>query len=300
MIDKHESITAKICSFVRAYHSAYSKQKIFDDYLAYDLLGQSDYIKIGQLIEHGYETEKYRKDEHFSKEQIEKHVIESLSPIPLSRIAYTEQKLCEFARVHEKTQYVLLGAGLDTFSFRNADKSIEIFELDHPDTGRYKLEKVKELELIVPDNVHFVAIDFNHDNLIEVLKKSGFDTHKPAVFSILGVTYYLSLDVFDRTLQMIDELTDSSAMVIFDYPDETTLVSTDEDSRVYRLRMMTKKLGENMVYGYRSEELVNALEKHNFKVYEHKDPQMLQSMYFQDRTDGMKAYENVHLLSGIK
>ena len=56
MIDKHESITAKICSFVRAYHSIYSHEKIFDDSLAYDLLRQHEYLKVGQLIEHNFDA----------------------------------------------------------------------------------------------------------------------------------------------------------------------------------------------------------------------------------------------------
>lgn len=56
MIDTQESITAKLCSFARAYHSNYGKEKIFDDYLAYDMMGKEEYEEIGQLIEHDFDT----------------------------------------------------------------------------------------------------------------------------------------------------------------------------------------------------------------------------------------------------
>ena len=300
MIDKHESITAKICSFVRAYHSAYSDDIIFDDNLAYDLLGQEDYVRVGQLIENSYDTGSYKKDALFDRNAIEQHVNEFLSPIPLSRIRYTEKMLGDFVKRNGKTQYVILGAGLDTFAFRNTDENIEIYELDHPDTGRYKKEKIKELEPVIPKNVHFVSIDFNKDNLIDVLLNAGFDRTVPTVFSILGVTYYLTLEIFENTLKMLDEITDSKAMVIFDYPDESTITNSDKNSKVFKLREMTAKLGEKMTYGYKTSELTDALRRHSFTVFEHKDPESINNTFFKDRTDGMRAYENVHFLAGVK
>lgn len=64
------------------------------------------------------------------------------------------------------------------------------------------------------------------------------------MFSILGVTYYLTLEIFENTLKMLDEITDSKAMVIFDYPDESTITNSDKNSKVFKLREMTAKLGE--------------------------------------------------------
>lgn len=299
MIDKHESITAKICSFVRAYHSIYSHQKIFDDALAYDLMEQKEYIRIGQLIEHDFKLEEYDEGAVFDRSVVDKKVNAFLAPIPLCRIAYTESALLKFAKEQGQVQYVILGAGLDTFAFRNSNRSIEVFELDHPDTQRYKKGKVKQLEWVIPDNVHFIAIDFNKDNLIEVLLKNGFNKDKPAFFAILGVTYYLTLDIFENTLKMIDELTDSSAEVVFDYPDETTF-SKEADSRVTKLSQMTALLGEKMAHGYSLKDITDALQHNGFSVREHLSPKDLDKLYFMDRTDGQKAYENVHLITGLK
>ena len=244
MIDKHESITAKICSFVRAYHSIYSHEKIFDDSLAYDLLSQHEYLKVGQLIEHNFDVNKYDDDYVFNRAQIDDTVNRFLSPIPLSRIRYTEDSLYEYAKKGH-VQYVLLGAGLDTFAFRNTNLNIEIYELDHPDTGYYKKDKIKSLEWVVPENVHFVPIDFNTQSIEEVLANSSFDPRKRTFFSILGVTYYLSLEVFSKTIETLSSITKNESVIVFDYPDDTTFTS-DENSDVTKLHQMTELLGEKI------------------------------------------------------
>ena len=59
MIAAQESITAKLCSFARAYHSNTGRKKIFDDYLAYDLMGKEEFEEIGQLIQNDFEPEQY-------------------------------------------------------------------------------------------------------------------------------------------------------------------------------------------------------------------------------------------------
>ena len=297
MIDKHESITAKICSFVRAYHSIYSHEKIFDDSLAYDLLSQHEYLKVGQLIEHNFDVTKYDENYVFNRKLIDETVNKFLSPIPLSRIRYTEDSLKEYAK-SDPVQYVLLGAGLDTFAFRNTNENIEIYELDHPDTGRYKKEKIKSLEWVVPKNVHFVPIDFNTQSIDEVLNKSGFDPYKRTFFSILGVTYYLSLEVFSKTIETLSSITKKEAVIVFDYPDDTTFTS-DENSDVTKLHQMTELLGEKMAHGYKFSEIEKCFESYKGRVLEHLTPDDINNKYFLHRHDGMKAYANVHLVKGI-
>ena len=71
-------------------------------------------------------------------------------------------------RKHDKCQYVICGAGMDTFAFRNDDPKIKIYELDHPDTGRYKRERIRELEWNIPKNLVFVPIDFSKEDMTEV------------------------------------------------------------------------------------------------------------------------------------
>ena len=90
MIDDMESVTAKLCSFARAYHSNHEKNKIFDDYLAYDLMGKEEYDEIGQLIEHEYDKSLFDLAYTFSGKRIRDKLNRYISPIPLSR-AGTDQ-----------------------------------------------------------------------------------------------------------------------------------------------------------------------------------------------------------------
>ena len=146
MIAAQESITAKLCSFARAYHSNIGRKKVFDDYLAYDLMGKEEFEEIGQLIQNDFVLAGNSGSESFETERIALKLNRYIAPIPLSRIAFAETKLLEFAEKHPGCQYVICGAGMDTFAFRNDDPKLRIFELDHPDTGRYKRERIRKLE----------------------------------------------------------------------------------------------------------------------------------------------------------
>lgn len=295
MIDTQESITAKLCSFARAYHSHCGRQKIFDDYLAFDLMGKSQYEEVGQLIENDFDVSKIDANMGFSGKNVYEKLHRYISPIPLSRIAFAERQLREFSQKNDKCQYVICGAGMDTFSFRNANPNIRIFELDHPDTRRYKLERIKALEWNIPKNVSFVPIDFSKDDMTEVLLKAGFDREVPAFFAVLGVTYYLPLNVFEDTVKKIGMLSSANDKLVFDFPDETTL--TDKAlQRVKDLAKITEKLGEPMQHGFSLDEIENVLEKHHFRIGIHKSPETIQADFFNSRTDGQTAYENIHFI----
>ena len=121
MIDERESVTAKICAFVRAWHSNRSRQKIYDDYLAYDFMGKDEYDNIYELISSGLDG-----TQRFSRDDTEQIIAEYFAPIPLSRIHFNESRLQDFAEQNDKIQYVICGAGSDTFSFRNDNENIEI------------------------------------------------------------------------------------------------------------------------------------------------------------------------------
>ena len=218
-----------------------------------------------------------------------------ISPIPLSRIAFSERKLLEFAQRHGVCQYVICGAGMDTFAFRNSDPRIKIFELDHPDTGRYKRERIRKLEWNIPEDLTFVPIDFSKDDMGQKLLEAGFDPDIPSFFAILGVSYYLTLDVFEQTIGKIGELGRSAVSIVFDYPDETTLQSRNSE-RVKTLAGITEKLGEKMLHGYSFREIYTVLDSHNFEIEEHETPQMIQEHFFQDRDDDIRAFENINFI----
>lgn len=294
MINEQESITAKLCSFARAYHSNYSREKIFDDYLAYDIMGIDEYREVGQLIENNFDVSKYNPNVVFHSEKVYPTVNKYISPIPLSRIAYAENKLNLFAEKYGKCQYVICGAGMDTFAFRNGNPNITVFELDHPDTQKYKLDKIKALEWNIPKNINYVPIDFSKSSLDKALSLTKFDNNIPTFFSILGVTYYLTLPIFEETIKSIANLSVKNTGLVFDYPDETTF--NNPAARVRELSEITAKLGEPMMHGYKYEELKKALSNNKFDVTEHMTPKQIQSTYFNNRSDRQSAFENIHFI----
>lgn len=305
MIEKQESITAKLCLFARAYHSGADSQspKIFDDYLSFDLMGRSEYEEIGQLIENDFDSAKYDENRWFRYSNIKDVLYKYILPIPLSRLSFAEHALADFAEAHDgKIQYVICGAGMDSFAFRNTNKNIRIFEIDHPDTQAYKRQRIKELEWTVPQNLTFVPVDFSKDNLKDRLLQSGFDTTLPTFTAILGVSYYLTLPVFEETLRIISELTSEGSRVIFDFPDDSTFSERQSElnPRVKELAEVTKRLGEPMLHGFSVEEIKGALERHSMFIDRHEGPEEIQKKYFSNRKDDLKAYENVHFIMAEK
>ena len=299
MVASQESITAKLCTFARAYHSSFDREKIFDDYLAYDLMGIEGYRQMGQLIENKFDTSDLSDDPTFKRELILKRLNKYISPIPLSRIAFTEGELERFAKQHEKCQYVICGAGMDSFAFRNTNKNIEIFEIDHPDTQAYKKERIKELEWNIPDNLHFTEVDFSKDDMIFKLLSEGFDRDIPTFFAIPGVTYYITLPVFRQTLQKIRLISAEGSKVAFDFPDDSTFCAGCP-KRVKRLSLITEGLGEPMLHGFAVEEVRKVLAKTGFEVEEHLDPQSIQERFFENRSDEQTACENIHFILARK
>ena len=288
MVNERESVTAKICAFVRAWHSNRSREKIYDDYLAYDMLGKEEYDSIYELISGGLDG-----SQQFSPEDTEQIISEYFAPIPLSRIHFNESRLENFARENGKVQYVICGAGSDTFSFRSDNDDIEVFEIDHPDTQRYKLEKIRELEWNIRSNVHYVPVDFEKERMCDKLLESGFNPAKKTFFSILGVTYYLTLDVFTDTLKQMAELSALGSELVFDYPIKTGVFPR----RVERLEQMTEALGEVMRGGYDYNEVSRALYSLGFQIDTYMPPEKVQKEYFDGRQDDLKAFENVSLIS---
>lgn len=288
MIDERESVTAKICAFVRAWHSNRGRSKIYDDYLAYDMLGKDEYDSIYELISTGLDGSL-----NLSREDTESIIREYFAPIPLSRIHFNESRLEEFAAENGKIQYVICGAGSDTFAFRNTNDDIEVFEIDHPDTQRYKLEKIRELEWVKRQNVHYVSVDFERERMCDKLLDAGFDPAKKTFFSILGVTYYLTLDVFTDTLRQMADLSALGSELVFDYPIKTGSFPR----RVEKLEEITEALGEVMRGGYDYSEVSRALYSLGFQIDTYMPPEKVQKEYFEGREDGLRAFENVSLIS---
>ncbi|MBR1908713.1 class I SAM-dependent methyltransferase [bacterium] len=286
MKNAQESLTAKLCSFARAHHSNFIKQKIFDDYLAFDIMGKEEYDEVKMLVKSVFSNNEKCFDTGMLLNQY-------ISPILLPRIAYAENALCSFSIEHKNIQYVIMGAGMDTFAFRNTNENIKVFELDHPSTQRYKLKRIKHLMWNVPQNLTFVPIDFEVEDLKDALFNSGFNPDIPSFFTILGVSYYLDFGAFSKTIEDISQIMNSVIKIVFDYPDETTF----EVQRSKFLADITASLGEPMKQGFLYSDFESLFFDLGLDIESHLSPQDIQNIYFRERNDGQKAYKNIHFMT---
>ena len=293
MLKNEPSITAKVCAFARAHHSKYAGDKIFDDYLAYDLLGKSEYDQIKDKIVQIVSDQNWQIPE---LESFEDFLDELVSPIILSRIKYAEDLVMEYAATEKTLQYVICGAGMDSFAFRNEDPNIEIFELDHPNTHKYKLERIKELGWTIPSNVHFIEIDFEKQNMKDVLLEGGFAPKVKTLFAILGVTYYLELNALGITFENMSALTENESLILLDYPDKEIL--NKDKARMQVLKDITNGFGEKMKGGMSFEELKSELQINEFQILKHYDKEAIQKAFITGNK--LKAYENVNFITAIK
>ena len=113
-------------------------------------------------------------------------------------------------------QLVVLGAGLDTFAYRNPHSELSVFEVDHPATQAWKRERLARGDIAIPPSLRFAPIDFERQTLAQGLSAAGFDASVPTFFTWLGVVVYLSDEATWSTLRFIASVA-AGSHVVFDY-----------------------------------------------------------------------------------
>lgn len=184
-------------------------------------------------------------------------------------------------------QYVILGAGLDTFAYRNPFPSLKVFEVDFPATQLWKHELLAAAGIQLPKNLIYVPLDFERQTLAEGLVGAGFNADEPAFFSWLGVVPYLTLDAFRATIATIGRLPAGTA-VSFDYafPPETL---SPKRRRVFEvLSERVAAAGEPFQLFFTPKKLEEELRAAGFRRIEQFDTDCMNAAYFVGRADGLK------------
>ena len=294
-MDNKASITALMSSFGRAFHAENEDHPVFADHLAKNLMTTEEYAAVqgyilgrAQFFEPEIDSAAWEP-----KELLRRLVNVHIAPSPLCRAAYTENAL-KTAVLTGTEQYVMLGAGLDTFAFREKEflSKHKVFEVDHPMTQADKKERIARAGWTVPDNLTFVPVDFTKDSLTERLLAAGFDPSVKSFFSWLGVTYYLSAEAIDAMLSSLSELCADGSSLVFDYPDEDFFEAPEK--RVQNTIMMANAGGEPMQSAFSYGALEKLLEKHGFLIYELLTPDDIQRDVIDKAGADMKAFEHVN------
>jgi methyltransferase (TIGR00027 family) len=203
-----------------------------------------------------------------------------------ARSRYAEDRLAE-AVANGVTQYVVLGAGLDTFAYRNPFPALRVFEVDFPATQEWKRALLAEAAIALPASLTFVPLDFEHNALAEGLAEAGFDAGKAAFFGWLGVVPYLTLDAFRATLGAIAQLPAGSGVCFdFAFPPET--LSPARRLVFDGLAGRVAAAGEPFRLFFGPEELAAELRRAGFERQEQVDSDGLNELYLKGRADGLK------------
>jgi methyltransferase (TIGR00027 family) len=188
---------------------------------------------------------------------------------------------------HGVTQYVVLGAGLDTFAWRNPFAGLRVFEVDFPATQAWKREMVDQAGLDPPAGLTFVPLDFEHKTLAAGLSEAGFDGGKPAFFGWLGVVPYLTMEAFRATLADIARMPAGSG-VGFDYGLSPAVLGPKRRLALQALSDRVASAGEPFRLLFTPEDVERELRGAGFARIEQRDSRQLNALYFNGRADGLK------------
>lgn len=185
-------------------------------------------------------------------------------------------------------QYVLLGAGLDTFAYRNPHPHVQVFEVDHPATQAMKRERLAAAGIAAPANLTFAPCDFSRDQLADALAAAGFDRTRPAVFAWLGVVMYLDYADVIETLRYIASMPPRSA-VVFDYGQPPEVVPWLH--RIFYRKLLNRfaEMGEPWKCFMQPEPLRAELLSLGFTSVEDFGGSEINGRYLANRTDSLKA-----------
>ena len=244
MEEREPSRTAFGAAKHRAAHQLLEQGRIFSDPLAVAVLG----LDPGVIAQEAREDPSRR----------------GLRVFIAARAAFAETALKAAVEQRGVRQLVVLGAGLDTFAYRNPFEGLKVFEVDHPATQAWKRRRLAEAGIAIPADLAFAPVDFEREDLIERLQAAGFDPGARAFFSWLGVVPYLTRTSVLSNLKAIGELA-GGAEAVFDYgePPETL----DPEQRAARLRLADRvaAAGEPLLTYFDPDELAAELRALGFR-----------------------------------
>ena len=282
MIEDRPSETALAVAAFRAAHRLDHEPVVFDDPLAAQLTSQEwrERLETGAVAA-----------------MIDERGMLRIQGQLVGRARYLDDQL-EAAVADGIGQYVLLGAGLDSFAWRRPElaKQLRVIELDHPSTQGYKRTRLAELGLEIPEGVELVPVDFENTSVGEALACSSLDPGARAFFSWMGVVRYLTRDAFLGTLRDVAAASAPGSRMLFDYPIAPELVSQEDHELVRAVDVGTAEMGEASRLKLLPSELDATARGLGFERIEELSPDDHGERYFAGRSDGLWPNPEVHLV----
>jgi methyltransferase (TIGR00027 family) len=189
-------------------------------------------------------------------------------------------------------QVVVLGAGLDTFAYRNGLDGVRVIEVDHPATQAWKRERLTDAGIAVPPSVSYTGVDFEKESLADRLRLDG-----PAFFVWLGVVPYLTRAGFDETLRFVAAAEGNE--VVFDYAQSPERMSPERRAALEGRAARVARIGEPWLTYFEPDEIAGELRGLGFHEIEDLGPAQLAARFF-NRHDVPPETPGGHLLRAVR
>jgi methyltransferase (TIGR00027 family) len=277
---------------VRAAHLLWDDPpKIFEDTFALALSGCAD----KRVLRERYDAYLAEFTAKFGGD-LARAALNSARSAVVMRSRYVEKELDQ-AIQRGVAQYVILGAGLDSFAYRRPDVAnvLRVFEVDYPATQVWKRSRLRELNAVMPPNLVFVPMNFEKQSLIERLKHSGYRTEAAGFFSWLGVTMYLSREAIFDTLQTVASMAQGTE-IIFQYFPPGVLV--DDEARQIQELFADRgaSRGEPYLTFFEPAKLAEQVRDAGFAEVWDLGPEEANARYFANRLDGLRMTADHHFM----
>jgi len=277
MKEKKRSKTTEGVAAARAYHLLYQDPVVFEDPYAI------------QLTSHPWRTILKIRALNWLLIRALHHDILPLWAEFFGRARYAEEQL-DKALERGIDQYVLLGAGLDSFALRKKDlvRKLKVFELDHPLSQKSKRDRLVKLNIDLPDNLEFVPVDFEKESVADALARSSYSNKKPAFFSWLGTIPYLTSEAVFSTFRSITSYATRGSEIVLDYFIPKELVEPSDVPLYEKIERMVARRGEPHTSSFDPRTFPQNVCELGFELVEHLPPTDQEERYFENRKDGLR------------
>jgi methyltransferase (TIGR00027 family) len=270
------SRTAQAAAAFRASHHLYTEPRVFEDPFALALTSKGWRAVLSNRVTHWL---------------VFGHAPSSLKAVlaqVLVRSRFAEDALAK-ALANGIRQYVIVGAGLDSYALRHPDATgrVRVFEVDHPDTQRAKRQRLQALAVSLPANLEFVGVDFEKQALGAALGASSYRTDVPAFFSWLGTTHYLSPQATLGTLRSIAQSAAPASEVVLDYSVLPELIDPEKLRAMLWIKKRAERMGEPIIGGLNPAQLHADVKALGYDIVEDIDAPEQTRRYFANRADGL-------------
>jgi methyltransferase (TIGR00027 family) len=260
--------TATLAAVGRALHAASDQPRLLEDHLALQLAGDAGTTLLAELTK-----------------QLPGESRETFGLLFAMRARFVEDAV-DAAVQDGVAQYVILGAGLDSFAYRRADldQRLRIFEVDRAGAQAWKRRRLEELRVAIPSSVSFVPLDHETDDLRAALVEAGFDVSAPAIVSAMALTQYLALPAIERILNLVGMFPAGSRLVMT-YVVRATELTDLESAGLNWTMSQAEARGEPFLSLFRPQEIDDLIRRNGFTRVDHLGPHELRALYLTDRPE---------------